>query len=226
MRMDHKGRKVLLAVAVLCLTLFVAVPAALAAGPWDDWTLFQGFTYGKTLNKTAAIPTVLQITATPGNPLDTGPFLSQADGFYSIFLNAGEQGEYGDLQITIAKWLADAGGGVPGRDQAWQPLVSSIESNPNQVVPASWYLVPWPTTLATTVKNSKTGKAIKGAKVKVYSVSGTTNGNGKLTLSNLALWPGIKFSVEVSKSNYNTKTQSVSPFPNGTRTVTVKLKHK
>jgi hypothetical protein len=80
--------------------------------------------------------------------------------------------------------------------------------------------------LKATVKNSKTGKAVKGATVKVYSVSGTTNGSGKLTLSNLSVWPGIKFSVQVSKSGYNTKTQSVSAFPNGTRTVTVKLKHK
>jgi hypothetical protein len=226
MRKDHKGRMVLLAAAVLCLTLFVAVPAAMAAGPWGGYTLFEGFTYGQALNKTAPVPTQLDISATTTSPpssdtLDTGPFYSATDGFYALLVNAGAQGYYTDLQIVVKK--VTYSGGIPSTDANWKALTSAIESNPDQVVPTAFYLAPVTTDLKVTVKNSKTGKAIKGATVNAYGHTATTASNGKATLSNLAVWPGIKFSFKVSKSGYHSKTVKASAFPNGTRSVTVKL---
>ena len=230
MRMGYKGRAALLALAVLCLSLFVAVPVALAG--FGGETFFSGTTTGVALNKTAPVTCALRIQGTVTNPassdtVDTGLFFSTTSGLYNLLVNAGPTGYYTDLNVTIGVWDPTLNLGLGGLSNSWLPLMSMpIEALPDQIVTTAWTLVPAPDTLKGTIKNSKTGAKIKGAKVTVLGRSVTTSKSGAYSFTNLALWPGIKVSIKVSKSGYNTHTVKVLPVPAGTKTTNITLKKK
>jgi len=208
---SFKRRAVLAALAVVALVLIIA-PVAAAA----PMTVI-GNTWGHYYNGNKLLPSLVDVYPFQGDPATADPIAEQFSTNGALFALS--------VDLTVpSQYLgypiyADAGSNfilgqttfdfVPGGAIAID-IVSEIKA----------------TVVSGAVKDAKTHKPIKGAKVVIPGgpkKGVLTSKKGKFSVTT-QLWQSTSYKATVSKSGYKTVKQSFKSSPGGTSTVNVTLK--